>query len=1259
MSSITNKVTAGLVSIAFVFSAVATFSVTAQGDSTADLQAQVARLIAELNELKGLQKKSYTTVASGGNAACPYTWNKNLTIGSSGDDVRQLQRFLNGNPQTQVAVSGVGSPGSETNYYGPATSRAVSKFQEMYAAQILTPLGLTKGTGGFYTSTRNHANSLCQSGSYGSTRTPVQRADSRSATSAPVIQVTGDALAVTPGNPIGDAYVVQGAQRAPFTSIVLTAGNQDVRVEDIRVRRFGLSSSDNFDTVALVNVNGVQVGTARSLRRDEVNLGGSFVIPANRSITLAIVGNMANDDTNFSAGSIAGLEVAEVIANTRVQGNFPIRGAAHVLSSSITLQMAEIQVSGGGNDIEFDENTEVARVDIRLKGADADEEDAYLRSLILEQAGTADDEEVGDIEILVDNERADYSIAVDRDRYIINFDGRGVLIEEGDSVEVSLETSTNRGYEETVQFAIDDISDVYVVGASYGYGLPVKFSFEWDDTDGDKEVDADEEDSVVLHDKSEESKIQSGKVRDGGRLSKFEDEVKYGRDVILGALSVEFEGEDIDMEDLTFSAEIAGFPWSTSTDNAWENAEEDTVSFNNVRLRVDGETVAYADDGNIEFDEPSSDKKIPKTNIDFSDRFTIDVRENREVIFEIVADLDSAWSHFGGTDVEFILTSVSTAEGVRSEKDYTTTYSDSDKRSDEYFSSSREFKMVEIIGNDLAFEINDNGVHSSEFVAGKEDVIFGTLEVDASETVDDIELRNLYISFTIPNTQIGDLSDLENCRILDDSGKEVADSNSRLSGENIDTDKDQERTDQTRFKFDDFTVESGNTADLDIVCSIDTRAGTGDQYLVKVDATEKDRIEYNIGRDDYEKDLAADDESSTITVSAGGTLSVQTDNPNDDAVIAIAVGDNGKDNVDTLEITFEAEDEDMRITKMYLSGIRSGVTTNAKGDSITFDKDEIREMVDRVSIEFDNEAHARYGDFEADVTETKEINGDCEDVPSSGTDNCLETDDVTIPTLTNALEFDVNEVISVDDEEKTINLSIDYQEIDDNINRTRSGHWLKATNLVVVYEGEDSGTVGVVNEGIETHFTKNVLFPTLATISTRDYNQTLGAGSNKKLYEFTVRATDEGDVYLKKIAVSVDISGTVSLTEGVIKEGGRKISNVIASVSESTSGNPTVFTFTEAERIKKGTSKTFAVEMKVTSVNDASEVVIELIPDDTTERTVAGRKVSEVVGNFVWSPNTFNRDDDEGSDNTKPNPDWFNGWAIFDSNDISSWTSDK
>lgn len=77
-----------------------------------------------------------------------FVFTRNLSVGSIGEDVRELQKFLNSHGFI-VALFGPGSVGNETNYFGNLTKSALIKFQENYKNEILVPLGLIRGTGYF------------------------------------------------------------------------------------------------------------------------------------------------------------------------------------------------------------------------------------------------------------------------------------------------------------------------------------------------------------------------------------------------------------------------------------------------------------------------------------------------------------------------------------------------------------------------------------------------------------------------------------------------------------------------------------------------------------------------------------------------------------------------------------------------------------------------------------------------------------------------------------------------------------------------------------------------------------------------------------------------------------------------------------------------------------------------------------------------------------------------------------------------------
>lgn len=89
-----------------------------------------------------------------------FTFKRNFRFGMISKEIKYLQLFLNLDPETQLAKNGPGSPGKETEYFGPLTKSALIKFQEKYKDEILKPLGLKKGTGFFGPKTRTKINKL-------------------------------------------------------------------------------------------------------------------------------------------------------------------------------------------------------------------------------------------------------------------------------------------------------------------------------------------------------------------------------------------------------------------------------------------------------------------------------------------------------------------------------------------------------------------------------------------------------------------------------------------------------------------------------------------------------------------------------------------------------------------------------------------------------------------------------------------------------------------------------------------------------------------------------------------------------------------------------------------------------------------------------------------------------------------------------------------------------------------------------------------
>ncbi len=95
-----------------------------------------------------------------------FAFQKNLYLGMKDDDVRNLQIVLNFDSDTRVAQTGYGSPGNETDYFGPATKDAVKRFQEKYKDEVLDPVGMDSPNGFVGSHSRAKLNSILEEIAY-------------------------------------------------------------------------------------------------------------------------------------------------------------------------------------------------------------------------------------------------------------------------------------------------------------------------------------------------------------------------------------------------------------------------------------------------------------------------------------------------------------------------------------------------------------------------------------------------------------------------------------------------------------------------------------------------------------------------------------------------------------------------------------------------------------------------------------------------------------------------------------------------------------------------------------------------------------------------------------------------------------------------------------------------------------------------------------------------------------------------------------
>ena len=135
MSNLTKKIVVASLALAMVFSLGVGF-VSAEEHEYDDLDEMYEQVMQMMDEVEEETEEAteeedveYEEVSIAGIPE-GFTFTETLQEGARGEDVKYLQILLNTNPETQVAESGAGAPGNETEFFGPATKAAVVNFHQ-------------------------------------------------------------------------------------------------------------------------------------------------------------------------------------------------------------------------------------------------------------------------------------------------------------------------------------------------------------------------------------------------------------------------------------------------------------------------------------------------------------------------------------------------------------------------------------------------------------------------------------------------------------------------------------------------------------------------------------------------------------------------------------------------------------------------------------------------------------------------------------------------------------------------------------------------------------------------------------------------------------------------------------------------------------------------------------------------------------------------------------------------------------------------
>ncbi len=298
-------------------------STQAQSVDINSLLAQIAQLSALVAQLQAAQ--------GGSTVSASYTFTRNLTVGSTGDDVKALQQFLNAKGY-QIASTGAGSLGNESTYFGGLTKAALAKFQ---AAN-----GISPAVGYFGPITIAKVNAMGGATTGGTT---------------PVV-VPGTAYLMASAEGPYATTIPDGSLYNKVLRVKLSAGSQEEKITSITVSRGGFIANTNVSGVSVWDDAGNRYGNiVTALTADgkaTISFSSSpFTVPAGQTKYLTVAVNIAASTGSGTVSmSVASASDIKTSTGGAVSGAFPLSGATFTTVSGTNslgnLYVDDLSVAG-------------------------------------------------------------------------------------------------------------------------------------------------------------------------------------------------------------------------------------------------------------------------------------------------------------------------------------------------------------------------------------------------------------------------------------------------------------------------------------------------------------------------------------------------------------------------------------------------------------------------------------------------------------------------------------------------------------------------------------------------------------------------------------------------------------------------------------------------------------------------------------------------------------------------------------------------
>jgi hypothetical protein len=436
----------------------AVLPVAANAQTTATLQAQIAALLAQINQLQGQLNTSGTTTTT--NTSTSFT--RDLTLGSKGADVSALQQML----ISKGFLTAVSAP---TGYFGVLTRTALGKFQ---AANGISPTA-----GYFGPKTRAFVNSM-NVGS-GTTTTTTTTTTGTGTTTAPA---SGLSVSVASDNPPTGSLITgatAGAARVPVLAVNFTAGNAGpVTLTGVNFHKTGVLS-DSSIAGAYLTQNGKVVAQYNSINQGVVSFSGmNLQIAAGQTLDLQLAIDVS---AGLAAGNTVGFALSSASdvsswtgANVSISpaGTFPINGNTFTVTTVTNPSLATLTITSSSIG-----TTVTAGTQGNLVGAwnfSGQNSKVWLKSLNFRVIGSANKTDLRNVKLMVNGVQVGQTLATAGQDGTAFFDGSanpGVLNTGSNNVQLFADVMGSPSY--NFQFEILNSYDVLAVDSQYNVPITV------------------------------------------------------------------------------------------------------------------------------------------------------------------------------------------------------------------------------------------------------------------------------------------------------------------------------------------------------------------------------------------------------------------------------------------------------------------------------------------------------------------------------------------------------------------------------------------------------------------------------------------------------------------------------------------------------------------------------------------------------------------------------------------------------------------